>query len=69
MADSAAYRKKKGKTKQGELDDNIGKETVDLHKRLSTLDIFAGCGGLSEGLQRAGKFLIQFLQQATQARL
>lgn len=45
------FRKKKGKCKEGEndLDDDKLKEN-----RLATLDIFAGCGGLSEGLQQSG---------------
>ncbi|KAJ0090430.1 hypothetical protein Patl1_13960 [Pistacia atlantica] len=51
--------RKKGKSKEGEPDDDIGKQTVDLHMGLATLDFFAGCGGLSDGLQRAGKCVSQ----------
>lgn len=56
MVDDAAYRMKKGKCKEGENDfDDIGKKSEALFKnRLATLDIFAGCGGLSEGLEKAG---------------
>jgi len=53
----AAARKKKGKCKEG---DNISEPDLErktsTEKRLATLDIFAGCGGLSEGLHQAGKF-------------
>lgn len=54
----AAQRKKKGKCKEGEIipDENENKKDLPLENRLATLDIFAGCGGLSEGLQQAGNF-------------
>ena len=55
----AASRKKKGKSKEGENDLESEKQIeVSQEKRLATLDIFAGCGGLSEGLQQSGKFLM-----------
>ncbi|CAK9149524.1 unnamed protein product [Ilex paraguariensis] len=67
-ADDATSRKKKGKCKEGEND-------VDVEKlkaaRLSTLDIFAGCGGLSEGLQQSGvsitKWAIEYEEAAGDA--
>lgn len=43
--------KKKGKCKEGENDLDVDKLKEN---RLATLDIFAGCGGLSEGLQQSG---------------
>lgn len=49
--------KKKGKSKEGESE--LGNETmngVSNGNCLATLDIFAGCGGLSEGLQQSGNF-------------
>lgn len=53
--DDAATRKKKGKSKEGEKDLEVERQTNVFHKnRLATLDIFAGCGGLSEGLQQSG---------------
>lgn len=55
--DQTAYRKKKGKEKcEDEFSDKL--TDVSLENRLSTLDIFAGCGGLSAGLQHSGKALI-----------
>ncbi|CAJ2666991.1 unnamed protein product [Trifolium pratense] len=51
----AAARKKKGKCREG---DSISEPDLERKtsndKRLSTLDIFAGCGGLSEGLHQSG---------------
>ena len=49
-----AIRKKKGKCKEGE---NCFDEKMDASStnRLATLDIFAGCGGLSEGLEKSGR--------------
>ena len=47
VVDDSAYRKRKGKYREEEND-------FDDKNRLATLDIFAGCGGLSEGLQQAG---------------
>jgi hypothetical protein len=51
----AAARKKKGKCKEG---DSISEPDLERkssnENRLATLDIFAGCGGLSEGLHQSG---------------
>lgn len=59
---SAASRKKKGKCKEGEEDLEYEKQKEALKdNRLATLDIFAGCGGLSEGLQHSGKLSLFFL--------
>lgn len=52
-ASAPSSRKSKGKSKMGEEtepDYSIEKQET----RLATLDIFAGCGGLSEGLNNAG---------------
>ena len=50
-----ASRKRKGKSKEGENDIEADKQReASPENRLATLDIFAGCGGLSEGLQQAG---------------
>lgn len=57
VVDDITYgRKKKGKCKEGENDSVvIDKQQAESPKnRLATLDIFAGCGGLSEGLQQSG---------------
>lgn len=57
MVDDITYgRKKKGKCKEGENDSVvIDKQQAESPKnQLATLDIFAGCGGLSEGLQQSG---------------
>lgn len=51
----AASRKRKGKCKQGE-DEGEREREASQERRLATLDIFSGCGGLSEGLQQAGDF-------------
>ncbi|GAU28856.1 hypothetical protein TSUD_21930, partial [Trifolium subterraneum] len=50
----AAARKKKGKSKKGDSisEPELEKRTSN-EKRLATLDIFAGCGGLSEGLHQS----------------
>jgi len=51
----AAARKRKGKCKEGDDDSESSKEGKTLNeKRLATLDIFAGCGGLSQGLEQSG---------------
>ncbi|WOK98331.1 DNA (cytosine-5)-methyltransferase 1B-like [Canna indica] len=72
-ADLAASRKNKGKGKcVDDLQDSSGKwNDVPRENRLATLDIFAGCGGLSEGLQRSGasytKWAIEYEQPAGEA--
>ncbi|KAK2367307.1 DNA (cytosine-5)-methyltransferase [Trifolium repens] len=68
----AAARKKKGKCKEG---DNISEPDLERktsnEKRLATLDIFAGCGGLSEGLHQSGvsstKWAIEYEEPAGNA--
>jgi len=51
----AAARKRKGKFIEGYDESEASKEGKTLNeKRLATLDIFAGCGGLSEGLEQSG---------------
>lgn len=47
-------RKKKGKGKEGEDDETVKQKDESLKQRLATLDLFSGCGGLSEGLEQAG---------------
>ncbi|XWS41226.1 hypothetical protein CRYUN_Cryun17cG0062700 [Craigia yunnanensis] len=67
-----AYQKKKGKSKQeeNELEVEKQKETAQ-ENRLATLDIFAGCGGLSEGLHQSGvsltKWAIEYEEPAGDA--
>ncbi|KAL3524578.1 hypothetical protein ACH5RR_012950 [Cinchona calisaya] len=70
--DDDARRKKKGKCKEGEND--LGVEKLNLTSEenyLTTLDIFAGCGGLSEGLQQSGvsvtKWAIEYDEAAGDA--
>ncbi|XP_004287724.1 PREDICTED: DNA (cytosine-5)-methyltransferase 1-like [Fragaria vesca subsp. vesca] len=65
-------RKRKGKCKEGEDVPEAEQQRDDSeHKRLATLDIFAGCGGLSEGLHQAGvsitKWAIEYEEPAGQA--
>ncbi|KAG8641192.1 hypothetical protein MANES_13G119400v8 [Manihot esculenta] len=66
----AASRKRKGKCKQGE-DEGEREREASQERRLATLDIFAGCGGLSEGLQQAGvsttKWAIEYEEPAGEA--
>ncbi|XP_051145037.1 DNA (cytosine-5)-methyltransferase 1B-like [Andrographis paniculata] len=58
LNDDSASRKKKGK---GKMDPEPEKEKdASQGNRLSTLDIFAGCGGLSEGLQQSGVSLTKW---------
>ena len=58
--DAAAARKRKGK---GTVEDDLEVErqkTAFQENCLATLDIFAGCGGLSEGLQQSGEPFFYF---------
>ncbi|XP_070669921.1 DNA (cytosine-5)-methyltransferase 1-like isoform X2 [Malus domestica] len=68
----AESTKRKGKIKEGEDVSEVEKQRVDAEqKRLATLDIFAGCGGLSEGLRQAGisltKWAIEYEEPAGDA--
>ncbi|KAG7952343.1 hypothetical protein I3843_12G053400 [Carya illinoinensis] len=56
----AASRKKKGKCKEGEDLEYEKQREASWENRLATLDIFAGCGGLSEGLQQSGATLTKW---------
>ncbi|CAK9171993.1 unnamed protein product [Ilex paraguariensis] len=71
IINDAASRKIKGKYKEGENDLNIIEKQSDLKNCLATLDIFAGCGGLSEGLQQSGvsvtKWAIEYDEPAGEA--
>ncbi|KAG6493708.1 hypothetical protein ZIOFF_048702 [Zingiber officinale] len=68
--DQIAYRKKKGKEKCG---DEFSAKLTDVSREnhLATLDIFAGCGGLSAGLQHSGvsytKWAIEYEEPAGEA--
>ncbi|XP_017969401.1 PREDICTED: DNA (cytosine-5)-methyltransferase 1 [Theobroma cacao] len=56
-----AYQKKKGKSKEGENESEVKKQgEAAQENRLATLDIFAGCGGLSEGLHQSGASLTKW---------
>lgn len=57
--DDAAIRRRKGKAKV-EGDERRCK-TASQENCLTTLDIFAGCGGLSEGLQQSGNVHVHVL--------
>ncbi|XP_039140950.1 DNA (cytosine-5)-methyltransferase 1B-like isoform X2 [Dioscorea cayenensis subsp. rotundata] len=68
----ASSRKKKGKEKcDGEPNGSDKSKDESQESRLATLDIFSGCGGLSEGLQKAGvsftKWAIEYEQPAGEA--
>ncbi|KAL6501336.1 Class I-like SAM-binding methyltransferase superfamily [Orobanche hederae] len=70
--DSTTSRKNKGKCKEGEIDSEFPKlKEASQGSRLTTLDIFAGCGGLSEGLEQAGvsltKWAIEYEEAAGDA--
>ncbi|KMT03309.1 hypothetical protein BVRB_8g198470 [Beta vulgaris subsp. vulgaris] len=69
--DESMSRKKKGKGKEGEDDDAVRQKDESSKKRLATLDIFAGCGGLSEGLEQSGasqtKWAIEYEEPAGEA--
>lgn len=70
--DVSAGWKKKGKSKEGEYTSTLEEKTEDNQQnRLATLDIFSGCGGLSEGLQQSGvsstKWAIEYEEPAGEA--
>ncbi|RVX21453.1 DNA (cytosine-5)-methyltransferase 1 [Vitis vinifera] len=70
--DDAATRKRKGKGKVGEDDLKVERQKTAFQENcLATLDIFAGCGGLSEGLQQSGvsvtKWAIEYEEPAGDA--
>ncbi|KAG2308102.1 hypothetical protein Bca4012_082856 [Brassica carinata] len=70
--DDALLRKKKGKGVESETGSGIVKpDEVPKEMRLATLDIFAGCGGLSHGLEQAGvsatKWAIEYEEPAGKA--
>ncbi|MQL91974.1 hypothetical protein Taro_024602 [Colocasia esculenta] len=73
VQDSALTKNKgKGKCKEGEEKDEVDQSKGEApENRLVTLDIFAGCGGLSEGLQKSGvsitKWAIEYDQAAGEA--
>jgi DNA (cytosine-5)-methyltransferase 1 len=54
-AGNSISRKNKGKTIcNGDDNNSYERKEKPQEDRLTTLDIFAGCGGLSEGLQQSG---------------
>ncbi|KAG7537210.1 C-5 cytosine methyltransferase [Arabidopsis suecica] len=72
IKDDTLLRKKKGKGVECETESEIVKpDEPPKEIRLATLDIFAGCGGLSQGLKKAGvsdtKWAIEYEEPAGQA--
>lgn len=60
IKDDTLLRKKKGKGVESETVSEIVKpDEPPKEIRLATLDIFAGCGGLSQGLKKAGMYYLQ----------
>ncbi|XP_021731440.1 DNA (cytosine-5)-methyltransferase 1A-like [Chenopodium quinoa] len=71
MVDESMSRRKKGKAIETEDDEPVKQKDESSKKRLATLDIFAGCGGLSEGLEKSGvsqtKWAIEYEEPAGEA--
>ncbi|GMP39554.1 hypothetical protein CsSME_00010344 [Camellia sinensis var. sinensis] len=65
VVDDATIRKKKGKCKEGGSGFDEQKDASSSN-RLATLDIFAGCGGLSEGVSLT-KWAIEYEEPAGEA--
>ncbi|ESQ46215.1 hypothetical protein EUTSA_v10000011mg [Eutrema salsugineum] len=72
IKDDTLLRKNKGKGVEAETGSGIAKpDLVPEEMPLATLDIFAGCGGLSEGMEKAGvsttKWAIEYEEPAGEA--
>ncbi|KAL9689698.1 hypothetical protein QQ045_010087 [Rhodiola kirilowii] len=69
--DKVAAKKRKGKSKEGDNEEAEPQVCKPENHHLTTLDIFAGCGGLSEGLQQSGasitKWAIEYEEPAGEA--